>query len=195
MPNYNYTTDVPNPPNLPSTDVGSMQTNTNSINSWAQVDHFGFNAGNPGGYHKQATFLDEAAPGVPAGLNSVLFSNLQGGNSWPFWQNALGSFQITGSASANNPSAAGLNGWTFLPGGFILQWGQFLFGAQSGTILFATANINFPTNCLFVNSTLLTAVETQPSSIGVGAFATTGFSYKNTGSGGYGGFEWIAIGN
>lgn len=191
---FPYTNSVPNPPNLPSTDVGAMQTNTATIDTWVQRDHVGFNNAD-GGYHRQVHMTNQAAPALGT-QNCVFYADAVGGNSWPHWRNALGSFQVTGSASANNPSAAGLNGWSFLPGGFIIQWGQFLFGTQSGTVLFATANINFPTNCLFVNTTLLsTGLESLPSSVGVNNFSTTGFNYKNTGSGGYAGFEWIAIGN
>lgn len=50
-----------------------MQTNTNAINSWVQIDHVGFNASN-GGEHKQVTFPAETTQGTPAGTSSVLYT-------------------------------------------------------------------------------------------------------------------------
>ena len=64
---FPYTAGIPNPPNNPSQDVPVMQTNANTINSWVQVDHTGFNNANAG-IHKQVTFaLNQAAPGFPNG--------------------------------------------------------------------------------------------------------------------------------
>jgi len=199
-----YTNTVPNPPNLPSTDVNAMQTNTATIDSWVQRDHFGFN-NSEGGLHQQVSMANQAAPGIPANMDGVLYADANGGNSWPIWQNTLGSFQITGSAAATNPSVPGANGFTFLPGGFIFQWGIVLaaVGGIITPVLFATSNINFPNNCFIVNTTLIhsvgpiPAVPTVVGSLTVSGVSNTGFSYLklSTQNSSYLAFYWTAIGN
>lgn len=61
---FTYNLNIPNPPNPPSVDVPNMQTNTNSINNWVQVDHVGF-AGTTSGQHNHVTF-----PVVQTGTSS-----------------------------------------------------------------------------------------------------------------------------
>jgi len=144
-----YTTGLPNPPNAPSQDVGGMQQNTNGIDTWVVQDHYGFNtADNSGGYHDQVSMQNQAAPGLPAfGVNpiGVFYANNPvspaTAPAWPFWQNSLGTFQMLGSASATVPSATA-NGWTFLPGGLIMQWGIVIPVGVTGTENFPTPFIN-----------------------------------------------------
>lgn len=52
---FPYTIGLPNPPDDPSQDVGGMQINTNTIDSWVQVDHVGFR-NSLGGKHQTVTF-------------------------------------------------------------------------------------------------------------------------------------------
>jgi hypothetical protein len=70
---FPYTVGVPNPPNDPSEDVSAMQTNTNSINSWADIDHIGFNNA-LGGQHLKVTLPANATVVTPSGLGSVISS-------------------------------------------------------------------------------------------------------------------------
>jgi len=209
MPNLTYTENLPNPPNLPSQDVNAMNQNTNSVNrifvsaTNPTLDNIGFNNGD-GGFHRQVSMKNQVAPGLQA-QDGVLFANQNVANSWPFWQNGLGVFQLAGSASSNNPSAA-INGWSFLPGGLIMQWG-IIDGASTPAytlnaftpVLFATANINFPANCFNVQVTPIPFVfgTLGPTTVSVGAFSTTSFSFyaTNATSGAYIGFYWTAIGN
>src|SRR6185295_16058097 len=139
MPNLIYTDNLPNPPNLPSQDVQSMQDNCNSVESWVQQDHFGFNDNN-GGWHQNVRLQNHVAPGNPGFTGDpggVLYSNNPTSPAtapgWPYWQNSLGTFQLTGSRSANNPLAA-QNGYSFLPGGLIIQWGKVTPLAADGVV-------------------------------------------------------------
>ena len=206
MPFQAFTEGVPNPPNFPAVDVNTMLQNNLSINRIFSnalspaLDNIGFND-QDGGYHFQVSMPNEDVPALP-GFNKnpggVLFSNNPGGAGlnpgWPYWLNNLGNFQLTGSAANNNPNAAA-NGYSFLPGGLLIQWGTFNFGAAAGTLLFATANINFPNNCFNVQATLFTQLGIQVNSINVGTFTVNGFNYQRIGGGGPTGFNWIAIGN
>lgn len=70
---FPYVRGVPNPPNNPSQDVGSMQNNTNTIDDWVKVDHIGFRESS-GGHHKQVVFQVNATPPPPVGVVSQEFT-------------------------------------------------------------------------------------------------------------------------
>lgn len=213
MPNIIYVRNIPNPPNAPSADVNTMQNNANAISdiftSTANptVDNIGFNDAN-GGYHRQVSLLTQAAPGIPGGLGGVLYSDLNTGRAWPFWQwgNGAGqNFQITGSAAANSPSAA-QNGYSFLPGGMIMQWGfkpsPGPFTSPINIDLTIAPHIPFP-NAIFntfaqLQSTGYNAIA--GSSVYVGNLALNQISFEFTiPAGGFAiditGLYWLAIGN
>ncbi len=143
---FTYTQNVPNPPNLPSADVGNMQTNTNSIFSILNVDHESFGSqNNIDGRHKQVSLINEVAPGVPASIGGVLFANNPAGSSQPFWQNGIAPanvFQIFTYSSVTSPVVS-TTGFTYLPGGLIMQWGIVNNPASTGTQAYP---IPFPTN-------------------------------------------------
>jgi hypothetical protein len=67
-------TTIPNEPNDPIDDVPLMRGNFNNINSYLKVDHF--EAGGAGeGYHKEVTFFEKVAQGVPVDPASVLYTD------------------------------------------------------------------------------------------------------------------------
>ncbi len=205
MSSFTYNLNIPNGPNNPSADQPLMQTNTNSINSIISVDHFPFQStGQQDGYHKQVSLVNQAAPGVPANANGVLFSNIANTLSFPFWQNSLGNFSL----ASTTPSL--INFITSLPGGFIIQFGivngshggdnHFVSG-DTGTVTFVNA---FPTalNFVFTQPVWNSAVNTAPLSQATFAvdnnpakFLKTAFSWSlDTGSSSYTSFFWVAIG-
>jgi hypothetical protein len=201
MPNnFTYTTGIPNPPNNPSTDAPNMQTNTNSINSLISIDHVGFNT-NGSGIHKQVTLSNQAAPGLGDGTG-VLYANLINANSWPVWQNAAGTTPLISILTA-----ASANGYCSLVGGVILQWGTVSFSGgndhETGTVSFATSNINFPSSCFVVIPQLQVASSSETvasNTIAIRSKSSTQFiwvfnSSSSSGSTRYPGFYWIAIGN
>ncbi len=192
---FAYNRDIPDAPNNPSVDQPDMFANTNAIDDIIAVDHYSFNTPT-GGIHKQVTLINEAAPGLGDG-NGVLYANLVSSQSWPFWQNALGSVQLIGGIPVS-----GNNGYVYLPGGLILQWGQVTstIGNAFQTLTFSTNNIAFPNNCF--------SVFTQPYGSGSipGSQATVDVRKSTinklsfqwvyiTNSGDYTGFYWAAIGN
>src|SRR6185312_13346579 len=160
MPNnFTYTTGIPATNNNPSTDQPNMLINTNSIDSLIQVDHVGFNT-NGSGIHKQVRLGNQAAPGIGDG-NADLYANNPIAQSWPFWQNANGiTYQIIGAnanADAATASFAGYGafgtveshynmsaGWTYLPGGMILQYGSVLANSLSSGISPSTIPVAYP---------------------------------------------------
>ncbi len=196
MPLISYNLNIPNAPNNPSADQPKMQINTNSINNIIARDHYEFNNNNSSGTHKQVTLTNEAAPGFADGT-AALFANNPSGQSYPFWQNAIGTFPIL----TQGTSVLANNGYFVFQNGIIVQWGQITSTNSALTpLLFTTANINFPNNCFIV--------ETQPYysgsppngtatvAIRKSTVSNTGFSWAFvTSSGAYTGFYWFAIGN
>lgn len=192
MPSLTYTTNIPNPTNSPSTDVPNMQTNTNSINTIWQADHFTFADSNPG-THKQVTLTVEAAPSLPAGTGGAMYASTINGNAWPVWVNALGSTAMLSSIS--QPTS---NGYTSLPGQIIVQWGTTTAsGTGTRNVLFATSNIDFPNNCFQVFAQTQITTITNAIAWSVSNISKTGFSLGtnplSTPSGTS--FSWFAIGN
>ena len=92
------------------------------------------------------------------------------------------------------------NGYTFLAGGIVLQWG-FVAGSSANTIpvLFVTANINFPNNCFNVNVIPERAASSPGNDfstvIVTGSVSATGFTIGNVGSHTMAGWYWQALGN
>lgn len=225
---FTYNTNIPFATNNPSTDQPNMQTNTNSISGLIGIDHFGFNAqynsiANSGGFHKvvhMTPFSTISGPNnpnppnnnpplvpTPIGLIGQLFSVQMNNGIAP--DEAL--FFLTGGGVLNQLTVPGLtpsantNGYTYLAGGLIIQWGRvsmsFSSGSTTGTVTFATANIAFPNNCFVVTGNPLVSFGSLPSSqasvnIRQSTVSKTSFDWQfYTNSSQYIGFFWMAIGN
>lgn len=207
MPVIGYNLNIPAANNNPSQDQGKMQTNTNAINTLLSLDHFTF-ADNAAGRHKQVSLPNESAPGIPANTNGVLYANLATGQSWPFWQNALGSFQMLGQQNFAT------NGYVTI-GGLIIQWGKVngthgsnnhFNGGDSGTVTFSSSNIAFTSKCFGVQINMLYSTSgggSTPSTNGFGTVSYDAFTLSSTKfdwfiatpSSDYKSFFWLAVGN
>jgi hypothetical protein len=195
MPTFSYNLNIPAAADSPSADQPLMEVNTNSINSIIGIDHFAFqSAGAQDGYHKQVSLVNESAPGVPVNANGVLYANLINSNSWPLWQNALGSVALMSQVSS-----AAANGYVSLPAGVLLQWGSSAVNS-SGTLTTITFPIAFPTNCFsVVIGSVQSTATTSPSANNVyltsTAPTTTQFVVSNSSSGTLTKIFWVAVGN
>lgn len=191
-----YTPGIPLGTNIPAQSAPLFAANFSYINSMLSRDHsMTLNSANVNdGTHKQVTLTNQSAPGFTGG-NGALYAALRLGNSWPVWQNALGSTFLT-----TGPTSAGSNGFTYLTGGILLQWGQIVTGSTSGTVTFSAANVAFPTACFAVFAVPF-YTGGVPSSAGnittnTATLSATKFDWKlATASGTYTGFYWLAIGN
>jgi len=132
-----YTRDIPDPPHNPSQDVGGMKQNTNSIDDIIDVDHYSFNDTVFSGLHKQTRFVTQAAPTTALG-QLALYSKLTGGSSQLFLirDNVAG----TEVALTPNPGVIGnmlsaQNGYSWLPGNVLLQWGFDVIAAFGNTVI------------------------------------------------------------
>lgn len=207
MPNFIYTRDIPDAAHNPSTDQPDMKINTDSIDDLIQVDHYSFNDNN-GGFHKQSTYVAQADPTTGVLQGATYTKNVGAGVTQLFYRRESNGtvIRLTGDTSA------GFNGYTFLPGGIIIQWG-FQNGTHSGVnhtfnpgdtgttsfpITFPNQIFNVTTNVNFNSNTAGAPSASSALIIAPDYFNTntSGFSWKAGGSGGsYTVFYWFAIGN
>lgn len=119
MPNYTYTNSIPAGSDIPSQSQPDLQTNCTSVNSILNVDMYTFNDNN-GGYHRKTTYVDQASNPGSSASQVVEFAKSTSGSSELFIQRdgVATAIQLT----RGTPSV-GANGYTFLPGGLLLQWG------------------------------------------------------------------------
>jgi hypothetical protein len=203
MTNWAFNTGIPAANDDPSVDQPDMLQNNVSTNGIIAEDHIGFNINN-GGYHQQTTMFNQSAPGLK-GADGVLFAGLNGGSSWPQWQNALGVVPL----AIKVPSLAN-PGYTSIPGGVIVQWG-FINGThggapqkmQNGDFATTTFPIIFPTSVFDVFTTGFydntSAVPNGVAGVAInrpgGVIATNQFTWTFfSNSSFYTGFFWWAIG-
>ncbi len=207
MTTFTYTNNVPNPPNSPSVDVVSMQTNTNSISGIIAVDHVGF--GDPeGGTHNQSTYNAGTDP-ITLSTQGSVYTKTSGSDVELFYRHKSSGLvtQLTGPNSLS-----GFTGYEFLPGGLILQWG-FKNGTHGTDLHFnpgdtgnVTFPLTFPSRVFTVNTTMNYNTDTGVAPSSGSAFiisldyaaagtTTTGFNWTASGSGGsYTVFYWTALG-
>lgn len=105
--------------------------------------------------------------------------------------------------TSNKQPHAGNNGYTFIPGGLLVQWGQITNVTDVFTQLtFSTNNIAFPNHCYAIftqpyGTNVVPSNEEQCTiQIDFSSINNLGFKWvTQTNSGRYTGFFWIAIGN
>jgi len=120
--NFDYIKNIPDGPNNPSVDQPKMKTNTNSINDLIGVDHITFNLNN-GGFHTDIHISPQGADPAPFAGVGQLYTKTVGApaDQQLFYESGGGVInQLTGGANS-----ATVNGFTFLDGGILFQWGQY----------------------------------------------------------------------
>ena len=171
-----YTRDIPDPPSSPSVDVPNMKVNTNSIDDIWRKDHFSFSSATAGLHNRVQ--LVEIGTALPAGLANVgsgtLFTKVTAnpfeGNLYFYRIGAGAAIQMTGPGS---PLAAG-NGYTFLPGGFLMQWGTVPAGIVVGNNPISF-NITFPNNVYNIMISTINGAANIVLTINPAGSTTSGF--------------------
>jgi hypothetical protein len=201
MTNFNYINPLPVSTNNPSVDQPNMTINNASVLGLIAVDHVGFNA-NSGGTHNQVQLQVVTGTSPPAGIlpsTNTLYSQETGsaplGPLGELFYTRGGSgtgIQLTGPSS---PIASG-NGYTFLPGGLMFQWGS---GAvnTSGTATNFTFPVAFQNNFFSITLACNNTASTSPTANNVFVKSTSlsGFQVINSSSGTVTSIYWMAIGN
>ncbi len=140
----------------------NIRDNFTNYNDTMSVNHVPPNGagGYPQGKHTFAEFVVQAQSPPTTTAEVALYSRSLGipnGTPQLFLQkeNQLVNTADIQMSRLDTGVLNAVNGWTFLPGGLIYQWGIFAFvgAASSVNVVFATSNISFPTNCWNVQLT------------------------------------------
>lgn len=190
---------IPQPGDLLSDSQKDILDNFSQANTTMGINHYPFTdptANN--GKHKVVEMIVQPDPIAKIGEGQA-YSKVAGIGSdaqlfWRFANGGLLPLQITGPQYL-----ASTNGYVPLMNGMLLQWGRVSKpGAISGTVLFATANVNF-SNLYGVFFTLgRNASATDSIWINtVGTTDNTQFAWKSSTALGSAGdfFYWVAIGS
>lgn len=143
MPNFTYNTGIPDAPNNPSDDQPLMKTNTDSINSILNVDMIGFGNAN-GGLHSKITYVNQGSDPGSAAAQYIEYSKATAGSSEMYAQkDAVATpIQLTRGVPTTNANGS----YSYLPGGFLIQWGSKTAVGNSATVTFPIAFTSAPTS-------------------------------------------------
>lgn len=218
MTNYAYKRDVPAANHNPSVDQPQMKTNTNSTESLIGEDHYTFAVDN-GGFHKQIRLPDLAdivdlAPRVANSgtlwtQKAISTGVTKESNLFYVPDLTSDSYQLTRTITGSKPLFA-LNtqdyngvgtkfkgGWTFLPGGLLLQWGLFDDAAALPSSKSVTFPVGYSSTVFNVQVTLVgpNSSLSDTQTIAVVGVSSTGFTVRvKNSTTDYTGFYWQAIG-
>lgn len=191
-----------------SEDYTNIQQNFNQLDVTFGVDHVTFsNQTAQNGYHKDLHMVPVStvasnppnnnpivAPATVAGIGQLFTAqNNDGFNS----DESL--FFLTGGGrqmrlTSNVDPLKNINGYTFLPGGFLMQWAKFtaVGSVITAKTFISLGLIDFPNNCYNMQATINNA--NSENLLTISAVTKTGFNYFNTSSTAKD-FFIVAIGN
>lgn len=187
-----YNPSIPLADDLMSESQGQILTNFGQLNTIFDQDHVTYDdvtAVNRG-KHNQSTYPDSSSDPNPALNELALYSKDVGGNSRLFLQQENSGTVI--QLSGIDPLIA-VAGFTFLPGGVLLQWGKEVSPGTSGTV---TLPVAFPTTVFSINFGVIRTSSTSDQNVYVDdafAIGLSDFHYTSTSSNND--FFWSAIGN
>ncbi len=179
-------------------DYLNLQENFTQINNQFLIDHVPLTSTSgipPNGYHKAIHLVQQAAPVAVADVGEIWCTTANDGYSSDtlFFQKT--GLNLNTQLSRNfQPTVAGGNGYTFIPGGLVYQYGSSsaVTNSSSTTITFP---IKFTAN---VFSIQLTAVTNDNSTIRLSLLNSptlTQFTTTQTSSSHFINLYWVAIGN
>ena len=199
-------------------DYLNLQNNFQQLDTSFSVDHTPFSVNTltqPAGYHTNVHMIPFSTtitnpttnyppiqPATTAGYGQLWSAQVNDSNAT---DEAL--YFLTGGGrnlqlTSNFVPQVTTNGFTFLPGGLIFQWGivtPIVNNTTGTTVLFTTGNMNFPTACFNIVATLIAKSSGTGSvdsiSIVNTSVSKTGFKYNYTGGSSNVAFYWTAIGN
>jgi hypothetical protein len=191
-----YNANIPLATDKLSSSQVDINNNFQGINTYVSVDHVPFaNTANQG-KHQMVTFPISAAPAVSvAGFIGLYGANDLVGNPAIFVNNVVPGKQIP-MTSAD----AAATGWTYLPSGIIMKWGNST--TNSPTLFPVGATIPVFTNVFSAQLTLLSDSHLhywiEITKTGPNALTTTGFtahSEDGNGNASAQSFYYLVIGN
>ncbi len=203
-------------PNIPTglvnldIDYQNLRGNFQQLDTTYAIDHVPITQVANNGYHANVHCVPPSTtatnppdnypatmPAATAGIGLICCPEINDGHATDTALYFLTGANVAHQLTANITAKASTNGYTYLAGGIIIQWGLVILppGSTGSVVFLAAGNINFVSSLYIVNATLGPSAPPTASGGCVSVYntSTTGFSYLITGSG-YNRFRWIAIG-
>lgn len=220
MTNFAYTDNIPASQNNPSVDQPKMKVNTKSIQDIIGEDHITFKANN-GGFHKKSRYVNtvgfptgllagigttytKLAISTGASLESDLFYIPDTGDPAPgptrdyqLTRTITGSYPLFAKSTQNYNTVGNqyFGGWTFLPGGMLMQYGFLNLPTGSTVITFPVPFSNNPFSIQLTARATAGGGATSSLYVLNGSESQTGFTITTSAGGtGLNRYYWVAIG-
>lgn len=182
-------------------DYQNIQKNFQQLDTTFGIDHTTFSNGTSNnGYHKVVHLMAQSGtPGAVAGSGELYTRTINDNintDTELFYQTAGG---LVIPLTRNFEPRPQSRGFTMLPGGLILQWGQISASSGSATVTFSDSpGMAFPSSCYNVTAQLFYtgSAPTGRATIAVKLNTNVSFTYVllNPDGASYNGFFWTAIG-
>lgn len=163
----------------------TINSNFSAIQTTFDANHVDFNSPNPG-FHTHVDLLEQGSdPNPPIDACSHYSKAVAGVTEW-FFQRENSGAVIQMSKGTPTVSA---NGYTFLPGGVLFQWGTATASIGSASVTFP---LTFP-GALFSITIGVVGGSNSASGVVIFASSTAGFTASTQVSNRQ--FYWMALGN
>ena len=178
---------IPQPNDLISQSQSQIQTNFSQADTAFGIDHTPFSTVSNQGKHKKSTYIEQGSnPATLANEMAVFSKDLAAVTTLYLRKESNGTvIQMSGRDPIDAAS-----GCTFLPGGFLLQWGTYTITSHA-----TTQAVSFAATFGTVYSLTITGNITNNNSMpSYSGLSTTGFTGKQTTGNFTTVFTYIAIG-
>ena len=199
-----YNASKPAPSDLLSNSVTDIQGNFAQASTSFGINHFPFTDNSPNlGKHTYVDMVNQAKPTTAANEGAIYTKQATSvGASMEsnifYTPDASGlEYQLTRTITANIATFGASTGWTFLPGGILMQWGL-VPGPSSANTIAVAFPVTYTSN-VFSLSVIPIRAASSPGDdtttvIVTGTGLTGGFTIGNVGSHTMQGWYWMAIG-
>lgn len=194
-----FTNSIPAPSHTLAADQPLMLANNQYLQTSVGVDHnFTANTGTAeDGHHKIIHFLKQAGDPGPTVNIGQLYTKTVGADVQLFWLSGAGTPEQLSASAGGTP---GGDGFVYLPGGIIMQWGGGSVSASGTATPFVFPLVGgFPTNLFSITIGCRTGEGNSPGEnnqfIKEGSQTLTGFSIVNSSGSAARKIYYIAIGN
>ena len=191
-------------PNIPTglvnldVDYQNIQGNFQQLNTTYGVNHVKFSDIPGNGKHTFVEMRDNTA--LPVGLaanEGTLYTKTNAGVTDLYYvpDNTINEYQMTRTIAASFGTFGASTGWTYLPGGLLLQWGN-VPGSNATTIpvAFPVAFTNPGYSVQIIPERAATSPGTVITVVVTGSLLTNGFTIGNIGGHTMVSWYWMAIG-
>jgi len=185
-----YNPSIPNAGDLISVSQQQIKDNFTILNTAFEINHVGLTVANAGKHN--ACVFPQGSGIATAADEGAIYTKDVGGSPNLYWRRKSSGDQI--QMTTNHTPSAAATGYTFLPGGLLMQWGTVSVSTGS------SANITFPT-AFSVAPYSITANFIRSSTTTVhglyilnGSVSTTKFQTVSAGTTGNHNIYWMAIG-